>query len=136
VTEGQSASGNLGLVSAGLLLAGVVLGSFGQICMKFGLRGVSLVATSPGGTALGALTWMLRPWVAAGLGLYAMSTLIWLLVISRVRLSVAYPMISTSYILVTVLSAAVLHEEVAWPLAVPGLTCIILGVTLIGWRSS
>jgi drug/metabolite transporter (DMT)-like permease len=136
VTERQSASADLGLVSAGLLLAGVLLGSFGQICMKLGLQGVPVVETSPGGTVLGALTWMLRPWVAAGLGLYATSTLIWLLIISRVRLSVAYPMISISYILVTVLSASVLHEKVAWPLAIPGLTCITLGVTLIGWRSS
>ena len=56
----------------------------------------------------------------------------WLLLLSKVRLSVAYPMISISYVFVVILSSLVLHESVAWSWAIPGLLLISGGVSFIG----
>lgn len=75
---------------------------------------------------------MLHPFVALGLALYVISTFTWLLLISRVRLSVAYPMISISYAMVMVLSVLILHETVHWPYAIIALACIGMGVSFIG----
>ncbi len=52
--------------------------------------------------------------------------------ISRVRLSVAYPLISMSYFLVVILSAVILHEKVNWKMAITGLAFISAGVSFIG----
>lgn len=92
--------------------------------------------TTDGGslvTTLGfLLISMLQPYVLLGLMLYVLSTFTWLVLLSKVRLSVAYPMISISYIFVVVLSAVLLKENVAWSNAIPGLLLISGGVTFIG----
>jgi len=75
---------------------------------------------------------MLTPWVLLGLGLYVISTFTWLLVISRVRLSVAYPMISISYVMVMLLSWLILREKIDWAVAAAALVFIGAGVSFIG----
>lgn len=125
--------GNLTLPTFALLLFSITLGSFGQICLKIGLRQHGIqIAHSLLATILNVITAMIQPWVILGLGLYVLSTFIWLLLISRVRLSVAYPMISISYVIVMFLSVLILHESVHAAFATAGLICIGAGVSLIG----
>ena len=124
---------NLTLSSFSLLLCFITLAAFGQICMKIGLRGdVIPRGTSPLHTLFNILKFMTRPWVLAGLTLYVISAFMWLLLISRVKLSVAYPMMSMSYVLVTFLSVLILREKVKWKFAVAGLVFIAAGVSFIG----
>ena len=125
--------GNLTASSFGLLLVAVTLGSFGQICMKSGVRGRSISTEgSIVQTFVHILQAMANPYVILGICLYVASTFVWIVVISRVRLSVAYPMISVGYVLVVILSAAILKEHVDWRFAVTGLVCIVAGVSFIG----
>ena len=125
--------GNLTISSFCLLLFFITLASFGQICMKIGLRGdVIPKGATPAHTLLNILKFMARPWVLAGLLLYVISAFTWLLLISRVRLSVAYPMMSMSYVLVTLLSVLILREKVKWKFAIAGLVFIAAGVSFIG----
>ena len=110
--------GNLTFSSFGMLCVAITLGSFGQIFMKLGLgkHGIASGAT-PLQTILNIIIAMLTPKVLTGLCLYVVSTFFWLLVLSKVRLSVAYPMISMSYILVVILSSMILHERIQWSVA-------------------
>lgn len=126
--------GNLTPSSFALLLFNLVLGSFGQICLKAGMRGGDLADHSHSliCTFANVLHSMLNPYVILGLSLYALSVFTWVLLLSKVRLSVAYPMISISYFFVVALSALVLHETVEWHFAVAGLLLISGGVTFIG----
>lgn len=126
--------GNLTFRSFLLLLFNLILGSFGQICLKDGLRGGDLArhSTSILATLVSIVHAMLNPYVLLGLGLYVLSVFTWLLLLSKVRLSVAYPMISISYLFVVALSAIILHEHVNWPYAIGGLMLISTGVTFIG----
>ena len=111
----------------------IVCSSVGQICMKIGLRGRQVgIARSPFRTFANAAAAIFRPWVTTGLLLYVTGAVAWLLLLSRMPLSVAYPMISLGYIAVVVLSALVLRERVRWRLALPGLLLIATGVSLIG----
>lgn len=125
--------GNLTLRSFGLICIAVCLGAFGQVFLKMGLPPGS-IAGGHGlvGTLVGILTAMANVKVIAGLGLYVISTFFWLMAVSRVRLSVAYPLISMSYPLVVVLSATILKEHVNWLFAVAGLAFISAGVSFIG----
>ena len=116
-----------------LLLAGVALGSLGQVCMKTGLAGDEIALdASPLRAAANVLPFLIRPLVMAGIGLYVVSTGLWLLVLRRLPLNIAFPMVSLGYVFVVLLSAVVLHEHIRWLFAVPGLSCIVLGVSLIG----
>jgi drug/metabolite transporter (DMT)-like permease len=115
-----------------LLVLCVAMGSLGQICMKAGLRGDEIpLGSSPLGTVAGVVPFLVRPLVLAGISLYTVSTGLWLLVLHWMPLSVAFPMVSLGYVLVVLLSAFVLHEPVEWFFAVPGLSCIVAGVSLI-----
>ena len=125
--------GNLTLRSFGVICIAVCLGAFGQIFLKMGLPPGS-IAGGQGlvDTVIGILVAMTNPKVILGLSLYGISTFFWLMAVSRVRLSVAYPLISMSYPLVVVLSATILHEQVRWLYAIAGLAFISAGVSFIG----
>lgn len=128
--------GNLTSRTFILLLISITLGSFGQICLKVGMTASKAAASAQSAsiinTVVSLLCSMAQPYVLLGLTLYAISTTTWLLLLSKVRLSVAYPMISISYVFVVILSAALLKESVAWSKAVPGLLLISGGVSFIG----
>lgn len=124
--------GNLTPKSFALIWIAISLGSFGQVFLKKGLAHKTLSGTSIFDTFAHVLQAMLQPWVLGGLALYVISTFFWMMIISRVRLSVAYPLISMSYPLVVVLSAVILHERVYWQFAAAGLFFISLGVSFIG----
>jgi len=123
------------VVTLSLLFLFIGFSSFGQICMKLGLKGdVIPISSSPIQTIINILKVMMRPWVSLGLGLYVLSAFAWLSVLrgDGVRLSVVFPMISIGYIMVTLLSVFILHEHVRWKFAIAGLVCIAVGVACIG----
>lgn len=113
------------MASLSLIAVSVALGSAGQILLKAGAshwEGRSVV-----GTLVPALT---DPLVLGGLAAYAVSSLLWLLVLSRVNLSVAYPLAATSY--VVVVAAGMVAGERVPPLRWLGVMLIVLGVSAIG----
>ncbi|MEN6581541.1 MAG: hypothetical protein ABFD54_03760 [Armatimonadota bacterium] len=124
--------GNLTLASFGLIWIAITLGSIGQIFLKLGLGTKKLADPSVLQTFLNILRAMEAPYVLIGLALYIVSTFFWMFVLSKVRLSVAYPLISMSYFLVVILSGTLLHEQVNWMLAGVGLALISIGVSFIG----
>lgn len=120
--------------SFGLIWVTLILLSFGQIFIKLGL-GKDGVGGGDGvsGKIVGILKVFARPKVAVGFGLYVIGTFFWLLVLSKVPLSIAFPMFSMSYFLVVILSATILKERIAWLYAIVGLLLISVGVTCIGF---
>lgn len=124
--------GELTFSSFALICLFVVMVSFAQILMKLGVGSRKIVSSGPAGTLANILSAAFRPLTMAGLFIYVAATLVWLLVLSRVPLSVAYPMMSMSYLLVVILSATLLRERVDWRLAAAGLLLISGGVTCIG----
>lgn len=111
-----------------LILLAVSLGAFGQILIKHGMTKFGAIS---GLDFVKALQALLVPPVATGVGLYVISTLIWLIVLSRAPLSYAYPMIAVGYVLVVFLSWLVLGEKVT-ALRMAGVALIVVGVVLVG----
>lgn len=120
-----------------LILFSVVLGVLGQLSLK---RGVT--AASSGGYSvitrsldIKSITSFLNSavhnqYVLLGFLLYFVSAISWLIILSRVNLSIAYPMISVGYIVIVLVSKYVLHEQVS-ALAILGTLLICFGVFLI-----
>ena len=65
-----------------------------------------------------------------GLALYISATVSWLAVLSRIDLSVAYPLGSMNYVLVTLLAATLLGEQVN-PLRWAGTLSILAGILVV-----
>lgn len=112
--------------SYALIAASILAASAGQALMKSGLAGVDGAgsALSVLGSAAG------RPVVWIGLVSYALSSALWLVVLSRVELSVAYPLGSLSYVIVVFASLAM--GEYVDALRWLGVALIVGGVWAIG----
>lgn len=120
----------------GLIWATLIILSFGQIFIKLGLGDEGIpTGSNPVNTIINILKAALRPKTFLGFVFYVVGTLIWLFVLSRVQLSIAFPLFSMSYFLVVILSATILKERVVWSYAIAGLLLISIGVTFIGFSS-
>lgn len=126
----------LTLTTFGMIWMTLILLSFGQVCLKLGVGNKAIpVGRTPVHTLINIIKAMLKLKVVLGFSLYVIGTFIWLVVLSRTPLSIAFPMFSMSYFLVVALSATILRERVDWRFAIAGLVCISLGVSFIGLSS-
>ncbi len=72
----------------------------------------------------------LNPFVLAGLFCYVVSVIVWLMALSRVDVSYAYPLLSAGYI-VTALAGQIFFGETLGPVRWAGILVICLGVYLV-----
>lgn len=112
-----------------LIVFGVLLASLGQLLLKLGMIKVGRVSSLASAPSM-ILTALLSPLVLAGLAIFGISALSWLVVLSRVRLSIAYPMVSLGYVSVVFFSWLIFKEPVK-PVTIAGCLTIIFGVFLI-----
>ncbi|HXS54310.1 MAG TPA: SMR family transporter [Usitatibacter sp.] len=113
-----------------LVLAGVLLNASAQLLLKAGTNRVgefaySLANVIPIGSKLA-----LSPYVAGGLACYVVSVAVWILALSRVPVSVAYPMLSIGYIVNAFAAWALFGESLAAQKLV-GIAFIVVGVFLV-----
>ncbi|MDQ0142256.1 MAG: EamA family transporter [Cupriavidus sp.] len=112
------------------ILTGVLLNAAAQLLLKAGVNAVGAITLDRGTLLLTALR-VLTQWpVLAGLTLYVVSVGVWIVGLSRVDVSIAYPMLSLGYV-VNALAAWWLFGEIIGPLRVAGILLILAGVFLI-----
>jgi multidrug transporter EmrE-like cation transporter len=120
------------LVSLGLLVISVVFAVAGQLTLKAAMTRVGRIGaeqvSAPGETLLRAAR---EPYLWLGLSLFGVSALFWLVVLSRVPLSVAYPFVGLSYIVIVAFARVVLHEAVP-PLRWVGVLVVATGIAIVG----
>jgi multidrug transporter EmrE-like cation transporter len=67
----------------------------------------------------------------AGYSLYGLSTVLLILALREGHLSILYPIISLTYVWVTLLSIVIFNEQMNWFKGI-GLAIIVMGVALLG----
>jgi multidrug transporter EmrE-like cation transporter len=111
-----------------MLLASVVLSSVAQVLLKIGMSSASLQAPLTRGEPLRAVLAIAgSPFVLGGLVTFAVSVFVWMLVLSRISLSSAYPFVALG-IVITVLAGRFILGEPVLLLKLIGITMIIGGV--------
>jgi multidrug transporter EmrE-like cation transporter len=110
-----------------LICASVVLGVIGQLVLKTGVARLGPLALSNGQAVDTARHIAANYRIWSGLGLYGVSTFLWLVALSQVDLGYAYPFISLSYVLILIASWALFREEVS-ALRLFGVLAICFGV--------
>lgn len=117
-------------LSFSLLMTGVLLNAGAQLLLKAGTNSVGAFEFSR--ENLLPIGWKLatEPHIAGGLGCYVISVAVWILALSRVEVSIAYPLLSVGYV-VNAIAAWYLFGEALTPLRLTGIGVIIIGVVLV-----
>ena len=117
-------------VSLSLLLFGVVLNALAQFLLKAGTNSVGhfefhLDNVVPVGWKLAT-----DPWIVGGMVCYGISLVVWIMGLSRVPVSIAYPLLSLGYVINAVMAHHLLGESVNLQRIV-GIAFIVIGVFIV-----
>jgi len=115
----------------GVIILTVTLSTFAQLALKLGVakpRMESALQSSVADALFGALT---SPLIWFGLIIYVVSVAMWLWVLSKVDLSVAYPFVGLGFLLTMAFGAMILNENVT-PVRILGTVLIAGGCILVG----
>ncbi|MCD6291544.1 MAG: EamA family transporter [Anaerolineae bacterium] len=113
-----------------LLLFTVGLNVAGQFLMKRGMNEVGVISNDLAALPASFARALTTPFVLLGVVAYGISAVLWLILLSRVDLSYAYPALSLGYVAIVLVSWLLLGEEVSlarWA----GVFIICLGVWLV-----
>ena len=113
-----------------LLLVAVFLGVLAQLCLKKGMMNAGIESFTE--NVKDSLKRMfMNTYVIFGFLIYGVSNLFWIVILNKLELSFAYPIVSLSYFFVALLSKVFFNEEVStrrWL----SIFVIILGVIVVG----
>jgi undecaprenyl phosphate-alpha-L-ara4N flippase subunit ArnE len=110
------------LWAMGLVVFACLLGGFGPIFMK----------RASGEFSLNPLKMIKNYNLIIGIFFYAIGSVLFIPALKGGELSVLYPLVSTSYIFVSLYSIKMLKEKMSAPKWI-GISFIVLGVTFIGF---
>ena len=117
-------------LSFSLVLAGVILNAAAQLLLKAGTNAVGHFEFSADNALPVGLKLAFEPHILGGIACYVVSVVIWIMALSRVEVSIAYPMLSIGYIL-NALAAWYLFGEAVSPARLVGIGIIIVGVYVV-----
>lgn len=130
-TAGDVAKGRKPMTTTMIcILLSTACGVTGQLVLKKGMTAIGVLTPSAG--AVPSIVWRLAtsPLVLAGLTCYALGSFFWLIALSRVELSFAYPFLSLGFILVFVASWFFFGEAITIP-RLAGMISICVGLLFI-----
>jgi multidrug transporter EmrE-like cation transporter len=112
-----------------LVLISVLLGVLGQLSLKQGMKNVGNFEIKD---FLSSRIFKLiaEKFVVIGIALYAIATLLWLVILSKAELSFAYPMLAIGYILIAIFGKLFFGENITL-IRFLGILLISIGVFLL-----
>ena len=114
----------------GLILASVTLAAVAQLTLKHGMNQVRDRSGALRLTGESLRVVASTPAVWIGLGLFGLSAVVWLAVLSRASLSFAYPFAALTYVLIVAFDRFVMDEPVP-ALRWGGVALIVVGIVLV-----
>ncbi|ODU99039.1 MAG: 4-amino-4-deoxy-L-arabinose transferase [Rubrivivax sp. SCN 70-15] len=112
------------------ILTGVLLNAGAQLLLKAGVRPLGAISVG-WSTLLPTAVQVLSQWpILAGLACYVVSVGVWIVGLSRVDVSIAYPMLSLGYV-VNAIAAWWLFGEALGPMRWSGMLLILAGVLVM-----
>jgi multidrug transporter EmrE-like cation transporter len=120
----------MNLSTFALILTGVLLNAGAQLLLKAGVQPLGVLSVGLHNLLPTTLR-VLSQWpIIAGLVCYVISVGVWIVGLSRVEVSLAYPMLSLGYV-VNALAAWWLFGEALGPMRWAGMMLILAGVLVI-----
>lgn len=113
-----------------LLMLGILLNTSAQLLLKSGMQAIGGFAFAWKNFLPISQQLLMNPYILMGLSAYVVSLGVWLLVLSRLEVSFAYPLVSISYILVAVAGWYFLGENLT-SMRIAGIAVIMVGVIMV-----
>jgi uncharacterized membrane protein len=110
-----------------IILIGILFASLGQVFWKIGMNSIGAIDNF---SISGIISMFFNPIVLLGLFMYGLSTIFWLIALSKKDLSYVYPFISLTFIIVLILSHFILKEQVSTARIV-GTIIIVVGLMVV-----
>jgi multidrug transporter EmrE-like cation transporter len=107
------------LASLSFIFAGVLLNATAQLLLKAGTNAMPL-----------GLRLAIEPHILGGLACYGISVVVWIVGLSKIPVSIAYPMLSVGYV-VNAVAAHYLFGETLTAMRLTGIGIIIVGVFIV-----
>ena len=117
-------------LSFALVLFGVLLNAAAQLLLKAGTNSIGHFDFALANAVPIGLKVATQPHILGGLLCYAVSVVVWILALSRVEVSIAYPLLSVGYV-VNAIAAYYLFGEAVTPMRLTGIAIIIVGVWVV-----
>ncbi len=115
----------------GFILFTVVFSAFGQLALKMAVARPDMQAAMQSNVSDAVLAALMSPLIWLGLSIYGLSVSMWIWVLSKTDLSVAYPFVGISFLVTMGFGAFVLGENVT-PMRILGTLLIAGGCVLVG----
>ena len=113
-----------------LIITGVLLNAVAQLALKASVNDMRAISVGLN-TAIPVFTRLAaEPWLWVGLTCYGISVIVWILALSRVDVTIAYPMLSIGYVVNAMAAWALLGEALTGQ-RVLGIGIIIIGVVVL-----
>ena len=120
----------MNLASFSLLMLGVFLNATAQLLLKAGTNAVGHFQFHADNIVPVGMKLALEPHILSGVACYVVSLVVWILGLSRVEVSIAYPMLSIGYVLNAVAAWYLFGEAVSMA-RLAGIGVIIIGVYIV-----
>lgn len=124
----MSTSGLVGMLPA--IFATVVLNGSAQIFLRMALRSTELGVLIGERNITGLVKIATSPWTLAGLASYLVSVILWMLVLSKIPASSAYPFMGLAFLFVLITGVLFLGEQFSVG-KLAGSLLVVVGVVLI-----
>ncbi len=112
-----------------LILLNVFLATAGQLLFK---RAADFINTNP--DLKFPMYYISNPWFYAAVSMFIISTFVWTQALTKVPLSIAYPLASMAYVLTVLGSYYVFQEKITHTGAI-GVMLIVAGITLTAYTA-
>ncbi len=120
----------MNIATFGFIIAGVLLNALAQLLLKAGANNVGAIHLSMDNLfAVGLKVAMQLP-IIGGLTCYVLSVVVWIIALSRVDVTIAYPMLSLGYV-VAAIGAWYMFGEALTVQRMVGIGVILIGVALL-----
>ena len=112
-----------------IALLSILLGATGQFLLRLGMVYYGTVSVTGIWRQLGSI--IFTPAIFLGFACFGISSILWLVVISRWELSYAYPLVALGYVLAIVYGVSILHENLS-AAKILGSCLILAGISVLG----
>lgn len=120
----------MNLITFCIAIFSIFLNALAQICLRKTMLGTGPTPTSITDAPNYLFALAFNPWLIAGMSCYAISICAWLTVLSKVEVSVAYPLLSIGFIMATVMGYLFLGESIN-STRIAGIALICIGIVCI-----
>lgn len=115
-------------LTLGVILLSVLMNAVAQLVLSAALKGVTLIDT--GSPLKSALALALNPAILLALFVYGLSVLLWMYVLSKADVSLAYPFLGLGFVFVAVISYLFMSEPLNAQKMI-GIVTVAIGIVIL-----